>query len=81
MVNGIFSMIYCPKHFNYKVFNLPTIKGKPLIIQQLFQNLITNAIKYNDKETGLLEIGYEDSYEHNKFYVKDNGIGIEKEVP
>ena len=44
-------------------------------------NLITNAIKYNDKPEKHITIGYED-LEPGKpyvFYVKDNGIGYNPE--
>ncbi|MCL9783330.1 PAS domain S-box protein [Vibrio sp. S4M6] len=55
-------------------------------ITEVFRNLITNAIKYNDKETKLIEIGYshraqvdsEQFKERPTFYVKDNGIGIKE---
>ena len=47
---------------------------------QLFQNIISNSIKYNDKEHPTVEIGHtigkEDEF---VFYIKDNGIGIDME--
>lgn len=68
-----------PKNFQIKVKNkLPKVYGNYYRFKQLFENLINNAIKYNDKEDGYVEIGYKgpvgNAYE---FYVKDNGIGIE----
>lgn len=47
-------------------------------IKDVFSNLISNAIKYNDKEKKWVEIGYEKDETHGgyTFYVKDNGIGI-----
>ena len=56
----------------------PTIVADKYRIKQLFQSLIDNAIKYNDKAKGLLEIGFSEEPNHWQFYVKDNGIGIEK---
>ena len=53
------------------------VKGDKYRLQQLFQNLIDNAIKYNDKANGLIEIGVIDANEFWQFYVKDNGKGIE----
>ncbi|ANH60753.1 PAS domain-containing sensor histidine kinase [Dokdonia donghaensis] len=58
---------------------LPTIKADRVRIQQLFQNLMSNAIRYSDKEMGIIKIGCEQSKEYNTFSVSDNGIGIEKE--
>lgn len=60
---------------------LPKVYGDPTLITQLFQNLISNAIKYTDKnKTPLVEIKWEENLlEQNYcFEVKDNGIGIEE---
>jgi len=54
-------------------------------ITEVFRNLITNAVKYNDKKERIVEVGFLESVdashgnESNVFYVKDNGIGIEQE--
>lgn len=56
---------------------LPQYECDPLWIKELWQNLISNAVKYNDKSDGWVEIGYKESEnEDTVFYVKDNGIGI-----
>ena len=55
---------------------MPTILGNPWKIQQIFQNLIQNAIKYTDKPNGKIEIGYKDKDSYFQFFVKDNGVGI-----
>ena len=63
---------------------LPTIVCDAPRITEVFRNLITNAMKYNDKAQKTIEIGYKnkelsnDSDKSLVFYVKDNGIGIEK---
>ena len=43
---------------------------------QILINLVTNAIKYNDKEHIKIEIGISSSNCHYNFYVQDNGPGI-----
>ena len=54
--------------------NLPKIYCDQTRIRELFQNLIENAIKYNDKPEKEISVGYnQDGF----FYVSDNGIGIE----
>ena len=58
---------------------MPPIKGDERQIQSLFQNLIMNALKYNDHETSTVEIGYSEEGSGPCFYVKDNGIGIAPE--
>ncbi len=57
---------------------LPVIFAKKLRIEQVFQNLISNAIKYNDKPQGLIEISHEESDNFYTFKVKDNGMGIDE---
>lgn len=60
--------------------NLPTIYGDTHRLELLFDNLIQNAVKFNDKEkNGLIEINYYDQKDFWKFTVKDNGKGIENE--
>jgi len=58
---------------------MPVFYTRKLKIMQVFQNLISNAIKYNDKETGQIEIGYVDKRDFYQFCVKDNGQGIPEE--
>ena len=59
---------------------MPVLNTRKIKIIQVFQNLISNAIKYNDKENGVIDIGYNDNGgDYYEFYVKDNGQGIAKE--
>jgi len=60
---------------------LPDIKCDRIQISEVFTNLISNAIKYNDKANKLVEIGFLEQQEATNqstitFYVRDNGIGI-----
>ena len=56
--------------------HLPTIRGDAIRIRQIFQNLIANAVKYNDKPARWVEVGCDDNRVPPLFYVRDNGIGI-----
>ena len=47
-------------------------------MEELFRNLLKNAIKFNDKSKGEITIGYTDSKEFWEFYIQDNGKGIEE---
>ncbi|HEU5046636.1 MAG TPA: PAS domain S-box protein [Rickettsiales bacterium] len=64
---------------------LPVIVCDKVRITEVFRNLIVNAIKYNDSHRKTVEIGCLDEVvrpygtERSVFYVRDNGIGIEKE--
>lgn len=58
---------------------LPVITCDMPRIKELFRNLITNAIKYNDKPDKTVEIGMSMQDSEKVYYVKDNGIGISRE--
>jgi len=62
---------------------LPTICCDRGQMSELFTNLLTNAIKYNDKSEKWVEIGFIESDRVDPqnpllytFYIRDNGIGI-----
>ena len=79
LVKEIDKIIFVPDHITIKVLNdLPTIKADSVKMQQLFQNLLSNSVKYNDKEEGLIEIDVEENEEFYQFSIKDNGVGIDK---
>jgi len=61
------------------VYNLPVVLGDSIQLRQVFQNLISNSLKFK-KESEPLEIIISIDYTptHNVFCVQDNGIGIEK---
>jgi PAS domain S-box-containing protein len=65
---------------------LPEVVCDKTRVTELFRNLITNAVKYNDRPEKTVEIGWlaehptnEGWQAHNVFYVKDDGRGIDKE--
>ena len=59
---------------------LPTLLVDPSSISEVFSNLISNALKYNDKAEKWVEISYEERPGQSPIlYVRDNGIGIEPE--
>lgn len=56
---------------------LPTVRCDSVRVGEIFRNLITNAIRYNDRADKRVEIGYRESLAVGPvFYVADNGIGI-----
>ena len=58
--------------------DLPNIEGHRVWLQQLFTNLISNGLKFNESSTPEIRIGSEEHYNYYLFNVKDNGIGIEE---
>ncbi len=58
--------------------NLPVIRGYKVELRLLFQNLISNAIKFRKPDQAPeIHISAEDNHKCWKFSIKDNGIGIE----
>ena len=56
--------------------SLPKTICDPGLIGEIFQNLITNGAKYNDKPVKWVEVGCETRDGQIVFHVRDNGIGI-----
>lgn len=80
VVEEILSMIFIPKHIKVRIKNkLPVVSADATGIQQLFQNLISNAVNYIDKEEGLVELDVEEKKDKYVFSIQDNGCGIPKE--
>ncbi|GEP50768.1 hypothetical protein FNO01nite_14400 [Flavobacterium noncentrifugens] len=48
-----------------------------IALGQIMYNLISNSIKYNDKEKGLITIGFNQTETQNIISVSDNGCGID----
>ena len=79
LVQQLKATIYWPEQIALR-FNgtMPSINADKTQLQQLFQNLLSNAISHMDKPKGQIEIGYNDLGDLHEFSVKDNGIGIPK---
>ncbi|MEM9921017.1 MAG: tetratricopeptide repeat protein [Bacteroidota bacterium] len=59
--------------------DLPKIKGARTQLVQLFQNLVSNAIKFTKEESPLVTIDCQQQEEEFIFSISDNGIGISEE--
>jgi chemotaxis family two-component system sensor kinase Cph1 len=68
---------------------LPRVSCDRIRVREIFVNLLSNALKYNDKPSKRVEVGYIAPHEaaprprapagaeaHTIFFVKDDGIGI-----
>ena len=78
LIYDILGIIPIPSHIAVTKNDLPIVKGNKYRLQQLFQNLIDNAISNNDKEQGKVVIGVKDKKDYWEFYIQDNGKGIEE---
>ena len=57
---------------------IPLVKTESIKLEQIFNNIISNAIKHNDKKSGKIEISYQTKGKFHEFTVSDNGPGIDK---
>lgn len=59
--------------------NLPNVYGDKVRLIEVIQNLVDNAAKFmGEQPKPKIEIGMKQENQQNIFFVKDNGIGIEK---
>ncbi|MBI1861743.1 MAG: hypothetical protein HYR96_12575 [Deltaproteobacteria bacterium] len=56
---------------------LPTVAGDAGLLSHLFQNLISNALKFRRKETPRIHISAEAAGDFFVFSIADNGIGFD----
>ena len=67
-----------PPSMSVTVEPLPTIEMERTRAQQLFQNLLSNAIQYMDKPRGEIRVDCRPAGAGWHFRVRDNGPGIER---
>jgi signal transduction histidine kinase len=80
VVDNIRSTLTIPAHIKLiTTERLPIMAIEKISAYQIFQNLISNAVKYNDKAEGIINIDYTAINKVHKFSISDNGRGIDKE--
>ena len=80
LIINIIDLLDPPDHIRIEIpDNLPTLHAEKIKLHEVFQNLINNGIKYNNKESGFVSISFKDYPDYYEFSVRDNGIGIKKE--
>ena len=65
------------KHAVISVGPMPVVCGDPVLLTQLFQNLVGNALKFAGKEAPRIQINARREFCEWIFSVTDNGIGME----
>ncbi len=76
LVKETVDLMHLPEHITINVHKLPTILADRFKIQQLFQNLIGNAVSSIDKPKGVVEVIARNLDDVFQFEIKDNGKGI-----
>ncbi len=58
----------------------PVIEAPVVLVRQIFTNLISNALRFNESAIRRAEVGCKSvGHDHYEFVVRDNGIGIDPE--
>jgi len=79
-LESLIKLIDVDNNFNIKIPQQNTlITTNKIGLEQIFLNLLTNSIKYNDKNNIEITIDYSDGITHHNFSVTDNGMGIKTE--
>jgi len=67
------------RQISWKIDALPEVDADPAMLQQVWVNLISNAVKYTrPRDSARIEIGCEDSGNGEYiFFVHDNGVGFD----
>ncbi len=80
MVNAIIENITGhekQRHITFEIGNLPDTEADPSLIKQVWENLISNAVKYTgQKEEAIISVGAETNRDEVIYHVKDNGAGF-----
>lgn len=60
------------------VVDLPNAQGDRILMAQVFQNLLSNSIKFTrNKNPAVIEVGAQNYNDEIIYYVKDNGAGFD----
>ena len=66
-----------PRDFNVSIERLPVISTEKIRLEQVFGNLISNAVKYSNNDHGKITISCKEYAGFYEFKVQDDGIGID----
>jgi PAS domain S-box-containing protein len=65
------------RQVEWKIADLPFVECDPALLRQVFQNLISNALKYSrPRSHAVIEIGQILQNEQPIVFVRDNGVGF-----
>ena len=78
LVKEVVDSLSAPPEFSiFVATDLPTIKTEVVLLQQVFSNLIDNAIKYHPRKSGTITISAQNKNDFYEFAVSDDGQGID----
>jgi signal transduction histidine kinase len=66
------------RNIEWKIGDLPEVRGDPSMLRLVLQNLLSNAIKYTrPRARATIEVGSARNSEEIVFFVRDNGVGFD----
>ena len=81
LATSIFYELAMPEsreRIDFRIGSLPRAKGDPIMIRQVWTNLISNAIKFSSgRERAIIEVNGERNGRESIYWVKDNGAGFD----
>ncbi|NRF39576.1 GAF domain-containing sensor histidine kinase [Pedobacter foliorum] len=80
LLEEILGMLTIPDHYELDLPIDAEICSSRIALEQILLNLLSNAVRYNDKVKPEIELSFEQTIEGYHFIVRDNGIGIPLDV-
>ena len=66
------------REIEWKIGELPEARGDPIMLRQVFVNLISNAVKYTrSRKPAKIEIGSKAGPDETVYFIRDNGVGFD----
>jgi signal transduction histidine kinase len=65
------------RQVEWAIADLPAVKCDPVLVKQIFQNLLANALKFTrPRARAVIEVGHQEKDGRTVFMVRDNGVGF-----
>jgi PAS domain S-box-containing protein len=65
------------RHIEWKIDPLPFVECDPALIKQVFQNLLSNALKFSrPRARAVIEVGQKPGDGNPVIFIRDNGVGF-----
>ncbi len=65
------------RRVDWNIANLPTVDCDPILVKQVFQNLLANSLKFTrTRSAATIEVGCEAGSGQTTMFVRDNGVGF-----
>jgi len=66
------------RNVQISIADLPDCQADPILLHQVFMNLLSNALKYSrQRDPAVIEIGWREEKGQDVYFVQDNGVGFD----